>query len=449
MRFKQLVKKFAPGFLLDFYHYAWAVAGAVVFGFPSLLRQGFGGQGRKLIVIGVTGTSGKSTTVDFITRILEEAGNKVASTSSIRFKVADKEWKNNLKMTMPGRFVIQKVLRQAVNAGCKYAVLEVTSEGIKQFRHKFINFDAAVFLNLTPEHIESHGGFENYRNAKLELFKATPNAHILNVDDKNVQHFLDVPAEKIIGYGIGKSQIPNSLGPQDIPAGASQINPNFKIQNVYAENIQGMSFTVNGVQFNLNLLGVFNIYNALAAIAIAKNYGISLEVCQKALEKVKGLPGRLEVVAKDPFWVVVDYAFTKEQLEASYKSLNERPLVCVLGACGGGRDKWKRPILGKVASQHCKEIIITDEDPYDEDPNQILSEIKSGITKSQFPMSNFYEILDRREAIKKALELAKPGDAVIITGKGSESLMCLAGGKKIPWDDREVVREQLKKIFTP
>ncbi len=136
---------------MDLYHWGWAFAGAVRYGFPS----------RKIIVIGVTGTSGKSTTIDFITRILEESGAKVASTSSVRFKVADKEWKNKMKMTMPGRFVIQKVLAQAVKAGCKYAVLEVTSEGIRQHRHKFINFNTAVFLNLTPEHIESHGSFEN------------------------------------------------------------------------------------------------------------------------------------------------------------------------------------------------------------------------------------------------------------------------------------------------
>src|SRR3990167_9419390 len=161
MNFKRILRKFTPYFLLSAYHWLWAFLGALIYGFPS----------GKLIVIGVTGTSGKSTTIDFICRILEEAGHKVASTSSIRFKVADKEWKNNMKMTMPGRFMIQKVLRQAVAASCKYALFEVTSEGIKQSRHKFINFDTAVFLNLTPEQLDSHGGFENYRNAKLELFR--------------------------------------------------------------------------------------------------------------------------------------------------------------------------------------------------------------------------------------------------------------------------------------
>src|SRR3989338_59514 len=393
MQIKSLVKKLTPTFLLDFYYWLWAFAGAVVFGLPS----------SKLIIIGVTGTSGKSTTVDFITRILEEAGQKVASTSSIMFKVAGKERKNAMKMTMPGRFVIQKVLRQAVNAGCKYAVVEVTSEGIKQFRHKFINFDTVVFLNLTPEHIESHGGFKNYRDAKLELFKATKNVHIINTDDENAKYFFDVRAKKIITFGLQKGDVNKNNSP-----------------------------------FHLNILGNFNDYNALAAIAVAKNYGISLEVYQQALQKVQGLPGRLEVVVKDPFWVVVDYAFTKEQLEASYKSLNSRPLVCVLGACGGGRDKWKRPILGKVASQYCKEIIITDKDPYDEDPLEIMQQVAGGIENKSYSI-----VLDRKEAIKKAIELAKPGETVIITGKGAEPLMCIAGGKKIPWDDRQIAKEFL------
>src|SRR3990167_963534 len=192
MNFKRILRKFTPYFLLSAYHWLWAFLSALVYGFPS----------GKLIVIGVTGTSGKSTTVDFICRILEEAGHRVASTSSIRFKVAEKEWKNNMKMTMPGRFVIQKVLRQAVDAGCKYAVLEVTSEGIKQSRHKFIHLNTAVFLNLTPEHIESHGGFENYRAAKLELFKATKNLHIINADDENAKHFVNIPAKEKYLFGI-------------------------------------------------------------------------------------------------------------------------------------------------------------------------------------------------------------------------------------------------------
>ncbi len=389
MNIKEFVKKFIPPFVLSFYHYKLALLGAFLFGFA--------GKSKDFKIIGVTGTSGKSTTVDFITRILQESGVKVASISSVRFKIADKEWENKYKMTMPGRFAIQKFLRQAKNAGCKFIVLEVTSEGIKQFRHKFINFDTAVFTNLSKEHIESHGSFENYRNAKLKLFKATKNIHIINSDDGNAKYFLDVPANKKITFG---SQDPEAL------------------------------------KIKLNLLGQFNIMNALAATAVAKNYGIDFKICQKALEKVKGIPGRMEVVSRQPL-VVVDYAHTPDQLEKVYKALlkENSKLVCVLGSCGGGRDKWKRPVLGKIASQYCKLIIITNEDPYDEDPIKIINEVAEGAE------GKAEKVLGREQAIKKAVQSASSEDTVVITGKGSEPWMCVKNGKKIPWDDRKIAKE--------
>lgn len=410
MRIKAFIKKITPYFLLDFYHYLLAFLGAVVFRFPS----------SKLIVIGVTGTSGKSTTVDFITRILEEDNGKVASISSIRFKIGKNEWKNNLKMTMPGRFKIQKFLRQAVKEKCKYAVLEVTSEGVKQHRHRFINFNTAVFTNLSKEHIESHGGLENYRNEKLKLFKITKNLHIINADDENADYFARVPAKK--KYFFSTKNVKADLRADDITSQS-----------------QNIGFYVNGVVFILNLSGEFNVYNALAAIAVAQNYGISLATCKKALEKISGIPGRMEVIQKEPFMVIVDYAHTPDQLESVYKSLDGKDLVCVLGSCGGGRDKWKRPVLGKIAGKYCREIIITNEDPYDEDPKDIIDQVAEGAKGKGL------KIIDRKEAIKKAIKIAQPGDKVVITGKGSESLMCLENGKKIAWDDREIAKNVLKQ----
>ena len=403
MSIKEIIKKITPTFLLDFYYWLWAFFGALIFGFPS----------SKLIVIGVTGTSGKSTTVDFISRILEESGSRVASMSSVRFKIGDKESKNELKMTMPGRFKIQKFLKQATDEKCKYAVLEVTSEGIKQKRHKFINFDSAVFTNLSREHIESHGGFENYRNEKIKLFLATRGSHIINRDDENAKYFLNHPSKKTVTFGINK------------PA------------DVMAKSVSDSSFEVSGIQIKLNLLGSFNVYNALSAIAVAENYGLSVQICKTALEKVLSIPGRMEVVARDPFLVVVDYAHTPEQPKQAYKSLGKK-LICVLGSCGGGRDKWKRPELGRLAEQYCKEIIITNEDPYNEDPLEIMEQVAGGIQDHPHHI-----VVDRKEAIKKAMELAQKGDKVIITGKGSEPLMCLENGKKIAWDDRQIAREAL------
>jgi len=401
MTLKNLIKKIIPSNLLAFYYYLWAFLGALIFRFPS----------KNLIVIGVTGTSGKSTTTDLITRIFDETGFKTASISTIRFKIADKEWENKYKMSMPGRFVIQRFLNKAKNAGCRYVVLEVTSEGIRQFRHKFIDFDTVVFTNLSPEHIESHGSFEKYRNEKLKLFYENKNVHVINADDANAKYFLDVFANKKITFGIRDAE------------------------NIELEE-NGTSFIYRGLKFNINLKGLFNVYNSLAAITVAKNYEIPLEICKRALEKASNISGRMEIISKNPM-VIIDYAHTPEQLEAVYKTFSGKKLICVLGSCGGGRDKWKRPVLGEIAKKYCKEIFVTNEDPYDEDPIKIINEV------AETAGSNVKKILDRKEAIKQAIKLAKSEDVVIITGKGSEPWMCVANGKKIPWSDKKIAEEQL------
>ncbi|MDD5145404.1 MAG: UDP-N-acetylmuramoyl-L-alanyl-D-glutamate--2,6-diaminopimelate ligase [Candidatus Pacebacteria bacterium] len=429
---KSLIKKILPSFLLDWYHFLLAFLGAFLYRFPS----------KKLKVIGVTGTNGKSTVVEFITKIFEEAGIKVASQSSIRFKIGDKEIQNTYKMTMPGRFFIQKFLRQAVNSGCKYAIIEVTSEGIKQYRHKFIDFDTAVFTNLTPEHIEAHKGFENYKAAKGKLFQATKNVHIINLDDKNSDYFLNFSAKKTITYGLEKGVINNK-----------------------------------NLSLKLLLTGNFNIYNALAAICVGLEHGVNLEICKKAVESIESIPGRMEIVISEPFKVFVDYAFTPNALEKVYRTvanLHEsatnntnisdiggklvkisapNKLICVLGACGGGRDKWKRPVLGSLAAKYCDEVIITNEDPYDENPEDIINQVAKGAEdfsvdqrRYQRKSASIHKILDRREAIRKSLQEAKPGDAVVITGKGCEPWLVEAHGKKIPWDDRKIVQEEFEKF---
>jgi UDP-N-acetylmuramoyl-L-alanyl-D-glutamate--2,6-diaminopimelate ligase len=399
---KNLIKKFIPPFLLSWYHFLLAFLGAVLYFFPS----------KKIKVIGVTGTNGKTTTTEMISKILEEAGFKVALLNSIRFKIGNIEEPNMLKMTMPGRFKIQRFLRRAVNFGCQYAILEVTSEGIKQHRHRFINFEAAVFTNLTPEHIESHGSFEKYREAKRKLFKATKEIHVINVEDRNSEYFLKFPAKKKITYGLKKGDI--------------------NLENTKAK---------------LKIPGEFNLYNALAAISTAVSQGIEKDFAVKVLEKFKGVPGRMEEVISQPFKVIVDYAFTPNALEKVYQTLTHQlvnpstnKLICVLGSCGGGRDKWKRPVLGKIAAKYCDEIIVTNEDPYDEEPIGIINQVAAGTNERA------KKILDRREAIREALKIARPGDTVIITGKGCEPWICVARGKKIPWDDREVVREEFEKI---
>lgn len=411
---KNLIKKFIPSFLLSWYHFLLAFLGAILYGFPS----------KRLKVVGVTGTNGKTTTVEMISKILDynpptasshslrerapEAGYKAAVLSSIRFKIGDKDCPNTLKMTMPGRFKIQKFLRQAVKAGCQYAVLEVTSEGIKQYRHKFINFEAAVFTNLSPEHIEAHGGFENYKETKGKLFQTTKNIHIINLDDENAEFFLQFPANKKYTFGMSHGDINNK-----------------------------------DIKLQLSLIGNFNIYNALAAIGVGLSQGISLETCKRAVENVKGIPGRMEEVVSQPFKVFVDYAFTPNALEKAYQAIKDnfqpKRMICVLGACGGGRDKWKRPVLGEIAAKYCNEVIVTNEDPYDEDPMKIIDEVAKGTN------GKARKILDRREAVRESLKSGQSGDAVIITGKGCEPWI-IEKGKKIPWDDREIVKEEMAKL---
>lgn len=392
---KKLIKKIIPSFVFSWYHFLLAFLSVLVYGFPS----------EKLIVIGVTGTNGKSTVVYLVTEILEEAGFKVASLSSIKFKIGNKEWPNMLKMTMPGRFKLQGFLKKAVKARCKYMILEVTSEGIKQHRHRFIDFNGVVFTNLTREHLEAHKGFENYKKAKGKLFKALANSKkknkfaVFNADDKNSEYYVEL-------VGNAKKYFYN----KDLTVETS-------------------------------LLGEFNKYNALAAVNTGLASGIRKEKILKTIKNIKEIPGRMELVIKKPFKVFVDYAHTPDALEKVYKTLGTG-LICVLGSCGGGRDKWKRPELGEIANKYCSRIILTNEDPYNENPEQILSEIKSGIANTSTE-----KVLDRREAINKALSSAKNGDVVIITGKGCESWICVESGKKIKWDDREVVREEFNKIY--
>lgn len=417
---KNLLKKVIPGFLMSWYHFSLAFLGAVIYRFPA----------RKLKIIGVTGTNGKSTVVHLISQILNVAGYSVAAASSIEFKIKNMVWKNDLKMTMPGRFKLQKFLHQAVKNNCQYVVLEVTSEGIKQNRHQFIGFDSVVLTNLTKEHLESHQGFNNYKKAKAKLFKSLKlkGKSVVNLDDSNAEYFLQFPAEEKWTYSIdNKKQTENN------------VNGLF-----FSSNQNGISFKVQNKQFNLNLFGKFNGYNALAAIAVGITEGISLDRIKIALEEAKGIPGRLEIVIKEPYRVIVDYAHTPDALEKVYqtvKEISQGKIIGVLGAAGGGRDKWKRSEFGKIAEQYLNQIIITNEDPYDEDPQEIIDQIAQGVKNKEVE-----KIIDRRKAIHQALKSAQDGDLVIITGKGCEPWMCVADDNKIPWDDREIVKEEFGKL---
>jgi UDP-N-acetylmuramoyl-L-alanyl-D-glutamate--2,6-diaminopimelate ligase len=276
------------------YHYLLALAGAVIYRFPS----------RQLYIVGVTGTKGKTSVTEMVNTIWEEAGYKTALSSTLRFKLAGDSERNVRKMSMPGRFFLQHFLRQAVQAGCTHAVIEMTSEGAKQFRHKFIALDALIFTNLAPEHIESHGSYEKYREAKLSIARALeqsskPNKVIIaNGDDKEAPKFLAINVPNKISYALAQAE-----------------------------------------PYMRQLPGDFNTYNWLAAISLAKYIGIDESTIRRAVSKFGGIRGRMESVIKEPFEVVVDYAHTPESLTQAYQALGNKKKICILGSCGGGRDQ--------------------------------------------------------------------------------------------------------------
>ncbi len=406
---KKLFKALQP-----VYHWLLAFFAGLIYCFPS----------RKIFVLGITGTKGKTSTIEIINAILAEAGYKTALASSLRFKIDRESEKNEYKMTMPGRFFLQKFLRKSVKAGCQYALLEITSEGVVQYRHKFIQINALIFTNLSPEHIESHGSFENYRDAKLKLFKSLEKSRakwktvIVNEDDPSSSYFLNINVDEKI---------------------------KFSLRNLSGFSLKkdGIMFKMDGMTVQSKLSGEFNLYNILAAIAFVKTQNIGMETIKSAIEKFSGIEGRMESIEEgQDFKVIVDYAHTADSLEKVYEMFQGSRKICVFGAAGGGRDKWKRPEMGKIASKHCDQVILTNEDPYDEEPGSIVHDIKKGMSSGSCEI-----ILDRREAIKKAFRYAKTGDAVIITGKGAESWIMGPKGGKIRWDDREVCREELRKLL--
>jgi len=418
-----IIKKFYSA-----YHFILALAAALWYRFPS----------RTMIVIGVTGTKGKTSTVELLHEILAESRHKTASSSSLRFRIGNEVTPNDLKMTMPGRFFLQRFLSRAKKAGCRYAALEVTSQGIMQHRHRFIRFDTAVLTNVAPEHIEAHGGFENYVATKQKLFRAVASdgAVVLNRDDLRSESFAKVArAHTKIWYGriFGLERVPDLV---------------WKLDNI-SDDANGISFMMDGIRFHSFLEGDFNVSNILAAIAVGMRYDVPLEKMAAAIGRVSGIAGRMEYVRREPFAVIADYAHTPDSMRSVYETLapNHGKLICVFGATGGGRDTWKRPEFAKIAEKFCGTVILTDEDSYDEDPEKILDDIACGFSEKF--RSHVVRIIDRRVAIQEGIRRAQPGDAVIITGKGGEPWMMGPHGTKIPWDDRQVAREALALEIPP
>jgi UDP-N-acetylmuramoyl-L-alanyl-D-glutamate--2,6-diaminopimelate ligase len=459
MKLLQAIKKIIPKKIFKIgqppYHFLLSAVSALFYGFPS----------NNLIVIGVTGTTGKTTSVYMIAKALESAGIKTGFTSTAMFNDGKKEWTNDKKMTMIGRFFTQRILKKMHMNGCQVAVIETTSEGIKQYRHRFINYDIAVFTGLYEEHIESHGSFLKYKEAKGKLFahlgrcgekyidekyrvkkalsglgktayKKVKKTIVVNGDDEHADYFLKFSAERKIVYSEKNKKT-------DLP------NTDFLNYGNIKTDEYGIFFDCGEEEIRLNLLGDFNAVNAMNAIGVGLALDLPLAKIKDGLEKIKGIAGRLELINEgQKFNVIVDYAFEPKAMEKLYntvKKINHKKIIHVLGSTGGGRDVARRPILGELAGKNADLVIVTNEDPYDDDPMIIIDQVALGAERAgKKKNQDLFLILDRKEAIKKALDSAQDDDMVLITGKGNEQAICVANGEKIPWDDREVTRELLK-----
>ena len=400
--------------LLAPYHYAWAVLSALWYGFPA----------KKLTVIGVTGTKGKSSVTEMIYAILTKAGYKTALTGTIHFVIGDDSRQNLYKMTLPGRGFIQKFLAEAVAKKCTYAVVEISSEAALQYRHLCLDLDALVFTNLQKEHIESHGSIENYFRAKLSIGESLvastkrPRIIVANHDDVRGKSFLSLNVERVVPFSFSDA----------IGAHVSEHD---------------VSFVYHGILFSIPQPGDFSVMNALASIKTAEALGVPLEVCAEALRELSHIRGRAERIdAGQDFIAIVDYAHTPDSLRALYSAFKNHRKIAVLGNTGGGRDTWKRPEMGRIADEMCEKVILTNEDPYDEDPKKIVDEMARGMKREP------EIIIDRHEAIRTALRAARPDDAVLISGKGTDPFIMGPKGSKESWSDAEVVREELELLLS-
>lgn len=438
---KKLLLEALPSSWLTFYHLLLAKLGAFLYGYPS----------EKLIVIGVTGTSGKSTTVFILHDLLAKSGLKVGSLSTIAFRIGSELKLNDRKMTMLGRFQTQRFLRRMVRVGCTHAIIETTSEGVEQYRHRGIHYDLLLFTNLYPEHIEAHGSFLNYKNAKLKLFDylekssqkvidgvVIPRCIIANSNNEHASDFLNFQVEKKYAY---QDKSKEKL------AGLETINID------WASDADPQSFSLEGEAFRSPFLGKHNAENLIGAVVVGRALGLSFVSMSQLAHELPPVPGRLEFITLGQPWeVVVDYAFEPKAMASIYTTLHSlgapKRYIQVLGATGGGRDKSRRSTLGKMAGEFADIVIITNEDPYDEDPREIMEQVKKGALEAgKKEGENLFIVEDRRSAIREAMTRAKTGDCVLITGKGCEQAIVGARGKKISWDDRLVSREETQKIL--
>ena len=381
---------------------------------------------RNMKIIGITGSNGKTTSTFMVKSILETAGYKVGLIGTISNYIGNKKVPSH--RTTPESLELQKLFKEMADEGVDYCVMEVSSHSLYLDRVYGVEFCQALFTNLTRDHLDFHKTFEEYYKAKIILFKNTVSS-VINIDDKYGERVYEDSRGKKFTYAIDKK--------------ADLMADNLKIHS------RGVDFNIsyegNTRHINLNIPGKYNVMNALGSAGVCLAEGLDLDTVKRGLEEMDSVPGRCEIVTKSynlGYEVVVDYAHTPDGLENILKCAREftkRKLISVFG-CGGDRDSTKRPIMGNIGTDLSDFAIVTSDNPRGEEPMAIIKDILTGIKKS-----NYTVIENRREAIKKAMEIAQKGDVVVIAGKGHEDYQILKD-KTIHFDEREVVGEIIKEF---
>lgn len=402
----------------------------------QLVSARYGWPARGLRVIAVTGTNGKTTTANYINEILKQAGYKTAMFTTAVIEVAGESKINDLNATVASVSRMQQFLNEARRSKVDFVILEVTSHSLHQHKLDGVPIEAAVMTNLTQDHLDYHKTMEKYVAAKGLLFARNPRYIVLNRDDDWFDYFDRYLAEEQkITYG--KSE--------DADVRISDI----KLYKKGSEAVLAFDHQEKS-QLATYLPGEYNVFNMAAAASICYVLGVSMSDIKNGIASLEGIPGRFERATKDEkYEVIVDYAHTPDALEKlleATRNITKKRIILVFGACGD-RDALKRPIMGKIAAKLADEIILTDEESYNEDPDKIRRDIYAGIEESK-ATNKTTEIADRREAIRHALNIAKKDDTILITGMGHEQFRII-NGEKLPWNDtnivREIISEKIKK----
>lgn len=392
----------------------------------------FGNPSQGMLVVGVTGTSGKTSTTYFLDALLQAAGHRVARIGTIEYRIGDRIVAAG--QTTPEAPVMQSLLQRASEAACTAVVMEVSSHALELRRAAGIDFDVAVFTNLSRDHLNFHPDMHHYVRAKGRLFEELASGGkrgtaVVNVDDPASEYIAGVNRGKLVTFGLGRRA---EVRGRDVET-----------------TLGGVSFTAEtpsgSVRIRLSHLGEYSVYNALAAAAVGHALGLDLDRIAAGLAAAPPVPGRFELIdAGQDFVVVVDYAHKPDALERllqSARKVNPRRLITVFG-CGGDRDHGKRPVMGRIATELSDYVIVTSDNPRSEDPQAIIADILVGVLGFDGAAKRHVAVVDRAEAIRRAIEIAEAGDIVIIAGKGHEPYQLIAG-RRLDFDDRAQARDAL------